>query len=171
MSNRVILFVFAFAVWCALNWVPDWQHLIVGVPIAAFVVFMTGDFFIRRPHLLRHPCRYWSFVVCYLPLFLWECLKANFDMAYRVLNPRLPIRPGIVKVKTSLRSDTGLTFLANSITLTPGTMTVDIDKENGFLYIHWINVQATDVEIATKLVVQRFEPVLRKIFEEESESS
>lgn len=165
MSSKIILFVFAFAVWCALNWVPDWQHLAVGVPIAAFVTFMTGDFFIRRPYILRHPSRYLYFFVCYLPLFLWECLKANLDVAYRVLNPRLPIKPGIVKVKTSLRSDTGLTFLANSITLTPGTMSVDIDRERGFLYVHWINVQATEIEAATKIVVQRFEPILKRIFE------
>lgn len=169
MSHKVILFIFAFTVWCALNWVPDWQHLAVGIPVAAFVVFMTGDFFIRRPHLLRHPSRYWYFFVCYLPLFLWECIKANLDVAYRVLSPRLPIKPGIVKVKTSLRSDTGLTFLANSITLTPGTMSVDIDREKGFLYVHWVNVQTTEVEAATRLVVERFEPLLQRIFEEDAE--
>jgi multicomponent Na+:H+ antiporter subunit E len=90
---------------------------------------------------------------------------ANIDVAYRVLHPALPIKPGIVKVKTSLKTDTALTFLANSITLTPGTMSVDIDTDNGFLYVHWINVKDKDVEAATKIIVERFENILAKIFE------
>lgn len=103
--------------------------------------------------------------ICYVPLFLWESLKANIDGAYRVIHPDLPINPGIVKVKTMLKSDVGLTFLANSLTLKPGTMTVDIDKENGFLYIHWANVKSQDIDRATELIVRRFERVLKRIFE------
>jgi multicomponent Na+:H+ antiporter subunit E len=77
----------------------------------------------------------------------------------------LPIRPGIVKVRTTLKSDTALTFLANSITLTPGTFCVDIKPEDGILYIHWINVESEDTEKATQLIVNKFEGVLKRIFE------
>jgi multicomponent Na+:H+ antiporter subunit E len=70
-----------------------------------------------------------------------------------------------VKVKTTLKSDTALTFLANSITLTPGTLTVDIDKDCGVLYVHWIDVKAKDVEAATKIIVERFEKILKRIFD------
>ena len=164
MKNRIILFILGFIAWALLNWVPDWQHLVVGVFVSAFVAYLTGDFFIRRTHLLTHAGRYaWFFY--YVPIFLWECIKANIDVAYRVLHPKLPIHPGIVKVKTSLKSDTALTFLANSITLTPGTLTVDVDKEEGCLYVHWIEVKERDVEKATKVVVERFERILKKIFE------
>ncbi len=116
MKSRIILFILTFLVWSFLSWVPDWQHLIVGVFVAAFVALMTGDFFIQRPHVLKHPMRYVYFIFWYLPVFLWQVIKANIDVAYRVLHPKLPINPGIVKVKTSLKSDTALTFLANSIT-------------------------------------------------------
>jgi multicomponent Na+:H+ antiporter subunit E len=145
--------------------VPDWQHLVVGGFVSAFVTFMIGDLFITRPHVLKHPLRYWYFFAYYLPLFLWECLKANLDVAYRVLHPRLPINPGIVKVRSKLTTDTALTFLANSITLTPGTMSVDIDKDNGILYIHWIDVKTKDVESATRIIVEHFEKILTKIFD------
>ncbi len=165
-KSRVILFFLALIVWCLLNWKPDWQHIIIGIFVSAIVAFLTGDLFINRPHLLKHPYRYVYFFVYYAPKFLWECFKANLDVAYRVIHPKLPINPGIVKVKTILRSDTALTFLANSITLTPGTLSVDIDKENGFLYIHWIDVKAKDIEPATKMVVERFEKILSRIFEE-----
>jgi len=121
--------------------------------------------FVNRPGILFHPQRYVYFVFGYLPLFIWEVLKANIDVAYRVLHPLLPIKPGIVKVKSALKSDTALTFLANSITLTPGTMSVDIDRDNGVLYIHWINVQEKDVAKATQVIVERFEKILKKIFD------
>lgn len=165
MKSRIVLFLVAFLVWSLLNWVPDWQHLLIGVFVAWFVAFMTGDLFITRPHVLKHPLRYFYFLFVYLPRFLWECIKANIDVAYRVLHPKLPINPGIVKVKTNLKSDTALTFLANSITLTPGTLSVDIDRDNGILYVHWIDVKAKDVESASRIIVQRFEKILAKIFD------
>ena len=70
-----------------------------------------------------------------------------------------------VKVKVELKTDTALTFLANSITLTPGTMSVDIDKDNGILYIHWIDVKTKDIESTTRIIVERFEKILKKIFD------
>lgn len=162
MKSRIALFILAFLVWTGLTWPPDWQHVFIGVLVACFVAFMTGDMFVERPHSPRSPARYFWFLY-YIPLFVWECLKANIDVVYRVAHPDLPIKPGIVKVKTKLKSDTGLTFLANSITLTPGTLSVDVDKENGFLYVHWINVK--DIERATQLIVHRFERILERIFE------
>ena len=159
------MFIIALITWFLLTWIPSWQHIVVGIPIAAFVAYMTGDLFIGRPHMLTHPARYWYFIVHYLPVFLWEVLKANIDVAYRVMHPSLPINPGIVKVKTNLDTDTALTFLANSITLTPGTMSVDIDRDKGFLYVHWIDVKTKNVEKATEIIVERFEKILKKVFE------
>ena len=164
MKSRVILFLLGLMVWVLLNWIPDWQHMIIGIFVATFVAYMTGDFFVKRPHLFTHLSRYLWFLY-YIPIFIWECFKANIDVAYRVIHPNLPIHPGIVKVKTALKSDTALTFLANSITLTPGTLSVDIDKENGFLYVHWIEVRDKDIDKATELIVQRFEKILKRIFE------
>ena len=132
--------------------------------MAAFVAFMTGDLFVKRPYVFKHLSRYLWFIY-YLPLFIWECIKANIDVAFRVIHPNRPINPGIVKVKTSLKSDTALTFLANSITLTPGTLSVDIDQEKGIIYVHWIDVKNKRIEEATSLIVQRFERILRKIFD------
>lgn len=165
-KSRIILFLLALLVWLLLTWPVDLQHLIIGIFISLFIAFMTGDMFVKRAYVFKSVDRYVWFVTRYVPLFIWECLKANIDVAYRVIHPDLPIKPGIVKVKTSLRSDTGLTFLANSITLTPGTMSVDIDPENGILYIHWIYVQEEeDIQKASEIIVKNFEDVLRRIFE------
>lgn len=163
-KSRIILFILALFIWILLNWRPDWQHVAVGIFVAALVSYITGDMFVQRPYLFKHIERYIWFLY-YIPVFLWEMIKANLDVAYRVAHPNLPINPGIVKVKTSLKSDTGLTFLANSITLTPGTMTVDVDQENGYLYVHWIDVKDKELEGATEKIVARFEKILKRIFE------
>ena len=77
----------------------------------------------------------------------------------------MPIRPGIVKIKTSLTSESAITALANSITLTPGTLTVDL-TDDGTLYVHWINVRSDDVDEATRMIARKFEYFLERIFEE-----
>ena len=164
MKSKIILFLIGFVVWLLLSWPFDLEDAIIGILVSALVAFLTGDLFTRRPHHFAHLSRYLWFGY-YVILFSWECFKANIDVALRILNPKLPINPGIVKVKTKLKSDTGLTFLANSITLTPGTFCVDIKPEEGVLYIHWIDVKSTDMERATRLIVDRFEHVLTRIFE------
>ena len=167
MGRKLILFLLAYVVWCLFDWIPDTDHLLVGIPVAAIVGLLMGDLVFQRSHLVWHPRRYLYFLFHYVPVFLWEVLKANIDVAYRAVHPQLLINPGIVKVKISLKSDIACTLLANSITLTPGTMSIDIDQEKSVLYVHWIDVRAAhDIEKATQIIVERFESILGKIFEE-----
>jgi len=162
MRAKIVLFILAYIVWALLNWMPDWQHLLIGVFVSLFVTFLTGDLFPIKFNRIFDFRRYlWA--LYYIPVFLWECIKANFDVAYRVIHPDLPIKPGIVKIKTGLKDDLALTLLANSITLTPGTMCVDIDKDNGVLYIHWINVLDKDLDGATRLIAGKFERIIKGI--------
>lgn len=164
MKSKIILFILGLALWLMLTWPVRLQEMAFGACIAALVAALTGDMFVQRPYLFKQMKRYIYFLG-YIPFFVWECFKANIDVAYRVSHPDMPIRPGIVKVKTRLTSETGLTFLANSITLTPGTLSVDVDREGGFLYVHWINVLDDTTEGATRDIVEKFERILVKIFE------
>ncbi|MCK9604357.1 MAG: Na+/H+ antiporter subunit E [Candidatus Omnitrophica bacterium] len=164
MKTKIILFITAFLVWILLSWSFQPMHLIIGVIVGILVSVTTSDMFVKEPKIFRNTKRY-LWLLYYIPVFIWECVKANIDAALRLVHPDLPINPGIVKVKTTLKSDAGLVFLANSLTLKPGTMTVDIDKENGFLYIHWSDVKSQDIEEATRLVVHKFERILKRIFE------
>ncbi|MDO8536348.1 MAG: Na+/H+ antiporter subunit E [Candidatus Omnitrophota bacterium] len=110
----------------------------------------------------RNPFRYIWFLY-YIVIFLWECLKANVDVAFRVLHPDLPIRPGTIKIKTALKSDAGLTFLANSLTLTPGNTTIDVDKSAGALYVHRLCIR--DDHAGSIPVAVKFEKILKRIFD------
>ncbi len=98
----------------------------------------------------------------YLPVFTWEMIKANLHVAAIVLNPKMPIKPGIVKIKTNLKSPVAKVWLANSITLTPGTLSLDIDGQ--YLYIHWISVKSKDIEGATREIAGSFEKILEAMF-------
>jgi len=163
---RFSIFIFTLLIWLLLNWSLSASQVAFGAVVGIVVVILTGDVFEPRrgAKAFYHPGRFlWLF--CYVAVFIWECFKANLDGAWRVLHPDMPINPGIVKVRTNLKSDIGLTFLANSLTLKPGTMTVDIDKESGVLYIHWIDVKTQDIQKASELIVRRFETLLMRIFE------
>ena len=166
--RRLIYFVLAFIVWVLLTW-PfangkiDFQVVIAGV-IAAFLIAVLFHEILPKEHLVFiSPVRvFWGLV--YVPVFFYYIMKANLDVVYRALHPKMPIKPGIVKIKTNLKTESGITALANSITLTPGTLTVDL-TDDGFLYVHWINVKSDDIEQATKLIARRFEWFLKRIFE------
>ena len=166
--RRLIYFVLAFVVWVILAW-PfvdgkiDVQVVIAGLIASAIVAVLFHEILPKEHRVFLSPVRiFW--LLAYLPVFFYYVMKANLDVVYRALHPKMPINPGIVKIKTNLKTDSGITALANSITLTPGTLTVDL-TDDGFLYIHWINVKSDDIEQATEQIARRFEWFLKKIFE------
>lgn len=161
--RRIIYFVLAFITWVVLTWSVDIQFIIAGLAASAIVSILFHEMLPKEHHVFISPVRVFWFLV-YVPVFFYYILMANLDVVYRALHPAMPIKPGIVKIKTKLKTDSGITALANSITLTPGTLTVDL-TDDGYLYIHWINVKSDDIEEATKHIAKRFEWFLEKIFE------
>ena len=161
--RRLIYFVLGFIIWMMLTWSLDVQIVTAGLIASALVAILFHEILPKEYRVFISPVRVFWFLV-YVPVFFYYMIKANFDVVYRALHPKMPIKPGIVKIKTELKTESGITALANSITLTPGTLTVDL-TDDGFLYVHWIYVKSDDLEQATKLIAQRFEWFLKKIFE------
>jgi multicomponent Na+:H+ antiporter subunit E len=138
-----------------------WHELVTG----AIVSIVISLIFAPRLRILQEVRWSWqSFVsmFIYLFVFMGELFKSAIDVALRVLARELPINPGIVKVRTKLKSPMGRIVLANSITLTPGTMTVETSGE--YFYIHWIDIKDADIEATTKAIVSKFEKHLEVIF-------
>ncbi len=160
--RRFVIIIAAFMLWLLLTWTLNYESLILGSIIAILTGLIFGQRLVKIDFKFLHLKRLFWFLV-YIPVFIWEMTKANFDVAYRVLHPKRPMDPGIVRVKTQLKTPMGKTFLANSITLTPGTLTVDVD--NDVLYIHCITVPEESIEAATASIVKRFEPILKRIFD------
>ena len=162
-QSRILVFVLAFLAWLALTAGGGVQEVVAGVVVAIIVALVAGRFLAGFPR--RGILRRAGFAGLYFFRFLWEMIKANLHVASIVLNPLRPIKPGIVKIRTGLTKDTAVTILANSITLTPGTLTVDINPEARELYIHCITVDGTDIDENTKRIGARFERILKEVFE------
>lgn len=166
--RRLIYLVLAFVIWVLLTW-PfaegkiDLQVVVAGLIASIIVAVLFHEILPKEHRVFISPRRVFWFLV-YVPVFFYYIIKANLDVVYRALHPKMPIKPGIVKIKTILKTESGITALANSITLTPGTLTVDL-TDDGYLYIHWINVKSDDIEQATEFIARRFEWFLQKIFE------
>lgn len=156
------LFIFVFIFWLLISYSLSLENIITGAVASLVTTLAFGRYFTGNMRKFIQPARYFWFIV-YLFVFTWEVLKANFDVAYRVIHPALPIKPGIVKVKMGIRSNVARTMLANSITMTPGTISVDIVDD--FIYVHWIYVSSEDPEIYSEKVAGRFEKYIKKIFE------
>lgn len=163
-KSRLLVFILALLVWLALTAGGGFQEVLAGVAAAAVVSLAAGRFVTGFPKVRRLPRRA-LFSLLYLGKFLWEMIKANVHVAAIVLHPLRPIRPGIVKIRTGLANETAVAILANSITLTPGTFTVDINPRTRELYIHCITVRGTDVEENTKAIGRKFERILKEVFE------
>jgi multicomponent Na+:H+ antiporter subunit E len=161
IKNILVSFAIAFVFWILLN--NSFDPLLLG--IGAGLSLILSLIFCSRCDIfseLKLTPQAFFFTIVYLFVFLFELIKSNLDVARRVITPSLPINPGIVEVKTKLKSRMGRMILANSITLTPGTLTIDIKEDT--LYIHWIDVETQDINKATQKIVRKFEKYLEKIY-------
>jgi len=148
-------------IWLIANGNLASDTVVAGVVISA-VIALAFSAFSRVYSVIS-----WSPVVIYhylmyLGVFFIELTKANLSVMRYVFSPRIDIKPGIVEIKTRLKSPIGRLALANSITLTPGTLVVDIKDDS--LFIHWINISATDPVAATEAISARFEKYLKVIY-------
>ncbi|AMM54758.1 monovalent cation/H+ antiporter subunit E [Pyrococcus kukulkanii] len=138
----IAAFVWSYIFWLVLTvgskgllW--STQELIAGLIFSTIVGYATRGIIGDRAIRFLNPMK-WILAVAYTPVLFWGMVKANFDVAYRVITGK--IRPGIVRVPVNLENDAQYAILSNSITLTPGTLTVDACPEEKVLYVHWINI-------------------------------
>jgi multicomponent Na+:H+ antiporter subunit E len=148
-------------IWIAANSSADVESVATGALISAALAWM----FTRKSGAWQavrlSPPRLFHFVL-YTGVFIVELVRANINMMRYVYAPRIDINPGIVKIKTGLKSPIGRLALANSIALTPGSLVIEMEGES--LFIHWLDVKTTDPDEATRLIAGPFEKHLEKTF-------
>ncbi|MCK5856049.1 MAG: Na+/H+ antiporter subunit E [Bacteroidales bacterium] len=150
-----------FVVWFGFTSSLAPEELLTGVLVSFIVSLMTIGIFRCCSLDIFLPQKLF-YIFKYIFVFIVALFKSNLDVARRVLSPSLPINPGIVEFDTKLTNEFAKMVLANSITLTPGTLSIDL-VDNRF-YIHWIDVQSEDPEEAHRLIAKNFEDILLKIF-------
>ena len=131
----------------------------VGMPVAYLFRRLYGEEIRLRRSLLAVP-----YAVLYVLVFLKEVLVANLDVAYRVLAPGMPIEPEVILIPLRVQTDLGVTTIANSITLTPGTLTLDHDPDENAIYVHVIDGRDPEAIVEP---IRTWENLALRIFDEE----
>jgi multicomponent Na+:H+ antiporter subunit E len=159
--DTAVLFGTLLLFWIMLLGTLAVDSLLVGILVSLGIALLFRDGLSFFTEFRATPQAFWAGIQ-YYGYFLKELVKSNLRLAVIVLSPSLPIRPGIVKVRTRLKSRMGRLMLANSITLTPGTLTVEVQDE--WLYVHWVRVGSEDIDAATAEIVFGFERYLEIMY-------
>lgn len=128
--------VFLFNLLLALVWLALTGEL---TPRNFVLGFAAGYVVLRLARRVLPPTGYFGKVIQVLrfgAFFLWQLVKANLRVAYDILTPRHHMRPGVVAIQLDVTSDEEITLLANLITLTPGTLSLDVSADRRVLYVH-----------------------------------
>ncbi len=125
-----------FLFWILLSGEFTFILITSGVVASLITAYLSHDIFIGKADLKTETGRVFKFIV-YIPWLLWEIILANVEIAYLVLSPKPLVDPQIVRFKNDLKTDLGIVTLAHSITLTPGTVTVDANREEFVIHAIW----------------------------------
>jgi len=155
------LWLTLFIIWLIANGSLAYQTVVAGLVVSALIAFVFARFSRVYRVISWSPLVIYYYFL-YLTVFLFELIKANIQVMRLVFSPKIHIHPGIVEIKTELKSPMGRLALANSITLTPGTLVVDIRGDS--LFVHCIDVKSIDKINATKEISSRFEKFLKVIY-------
>ena len=125
-----------FLFWILLSGEFTFILITSGVVASLITAYLSHDIFVGKADLKTETGRVFKFIV-YIPWLLWEIILANVEIAYLVLSPKPLVDPQIVRFKNDLKTDLGIVTLAHSITLTPGTVTVDANREEFVIHAIW----------------------------------
>jgi multicomponent Na+:H+ antiporter subunit E len=137
-------------------------EFLIGLGVGLPVAFVLRRMYRSQVDLRPLP-RVIPPALAYVGAFVVELISANFEVAYRVLSPRMPIDPEVVELPLRVESDLGITAIANSITMTPGTLTMDYDENRNTLYVHAIYCDDPEDIVAP---IRTWEDYALRIFDE-----
>jgi len=161
ISRIVITFFFLMALWLLFTFSLDLFSLLLGGIFSLAISMFAHDLFVEREEKIhRGILPRFEFFALYVFVVLWEIYLASFYVVYQVIT--MKINPGIVKIRTHLKSKLARALLANSITLTPGTVTIDLQED--YLYVHWLVVKTGNSHKAARMIKGNYEAQLKRIF-------
>jgi multicomponent Na+:H+ antiporter subunit E len=156
MAFQILLNFFLAFLWMFLQVSFTSTSFIIGYILGLIVTFAFRRFFNSRFYMERVFA-----VISLILLFLKELILSNISVLKTLLRPKLDIKPGIFALPTDLKKDWEITLLANLITLTPGTLVVDISYDNKILYIHTLDIP--DVDEAIDDIKNTFEKAIMEV--------
>jgi multicomponent Na+:H+ antiporter subunit E len=139
--NVIATFLILFGFWVLLSGKYDFFHLTLGVICSLLVAFLNHDLLFANARVGDAKVIFQRFIA-YIPWLLYQIVSSNIHVALVALSKNKPIDPRIIRFKTKLESDISWVTLANSITLTPGTITMDI--KDGEFFVHALDKKVAD---------------------------
>ncbi len=125
MVSFALTFLLVFAFWMLLSGQTSPLLLTLGVISSLLVAFWSHDLLIGRNASIGQGFLRFLRLLKYIPWLIWQIVLANINVLYLTLHPKMPIEPEVITFNTDLKTDFGVFVLANSITLTPGTVTIE----------------------------------------------
>lgn len=141
-AGLVLLFILLFLFWMILASSMNAADLIIGAIASLLIVFYSIDIvFLESESMGLYPKVVWRLVMLFIVLMI-EVVKANFAVVKIVLSPKININPGFKRIKQPLKKTLLQALFGNAITLTPGTLTVDMDEDS--ILVHGLNIENVD---------------------------
>jgi multicomponent Na+:H+ antiporter subunit E len=138
LSNLLLSFI-----WVAITGTFTIENFVFGFLLSFILLWIISPNRREQKYFSRGPK-----LIAFIFFFLYELIKANLEVAYDVITPRFFMKPGIVKVPLTATSDLEITLLANLISLTPGTLSLDVSDDKKVLYVHAMYVKDKEEFIA-----------------------
>ncbi|OUR67558.1 Na+/H+ antiporter subunit E [Marinomonas sp. 42_23_T18] len=146
-----------FTIWLLLNNSLSAGHLLLATILAIIIPWGVNSMTTDRPRIQKP-----MLAISYLFLVLRDILSANFTVALLVIGPVKKLNPGFIAVPLDITSELGITLLASTVSLTPGTVSADISEDQKWLYIHALHLESSEALIAE--IKSRYEAPLKEIF-------
>ena len=156
MRNKFLMNILLTLVWLALTGKFNFLNFLFGFLLSFFILWVIARGNRERGYFYRIPK-----IISFFFFFLKELIKANLQVAFDVITPRFFMKPGIVKIELDASTDLEITLLANLITLTPGTLSLDVSDDKKVLYVHAMYIK--DKEQFVQSIKQGFEKRLLEI--------
>ncbi|MCX4188822.1 Na+/H+ antiporter subunit E [Methylophaga sp. OBS3] len=152
-----VLSLILWFIWLLLNNTASAGHMVLGALLAIFIPWFTSGFWpetvrIKKPVLLFK----------YIVLVLWEIMVANLVVAKMIMGRAASLNPGFISYELSLQSPIAISLLANTISLTPGTVSCDLSEDGKSLLIHALHIK--DAAAIKAEIAEKFEQPLGEIF-------
>lgn len=152
-----VLTLMLWVIWLLLNNTVGAGHVVLGLILAILIPFLTSGFWPEKVRI-KTPLTLFKF----LAVVLWDIIIANMVVAKLILGRNDDLKPAFFDIKLDIQTPIGISFLANTISLTPGTVSCDLSADRSRLLVHALHVE--DVQATIKHIKQRYETPLKKVF-------
>lgn len=162
MKKIFVFFTILFLLWIFITLSVGFDKLLIGGIASLLISILTHNLAIKgKVRDVINPIK-WLNLIKYLLYYLFNAeIKAHLSVIKLIFKGKKALKPGIIEVPYYLKSDLGITLVANSVTNTPGTVTIEVDKSKNRYFIHWIYVESFKPEECYKMVTYDFEKGIR----------